>query len=131
MNIAVLRILGDEEDINAIKALHSFDVIGEWKKGDPISKSKTFSSSGFNVDLPDGESPVDMVNKIKSLFNEFQSHSINFVESKLSANLDVGFGVGEDGQFAAEYKISLSLMELALKVGVSISLTAYPVDDEE
>jgi len=130
LNIAVLRILGNEADINAIKALHSFDIIGEWKKGDPISKSKAFSSSGFNVNLPDGESPVDMVNKIESLLSEYQSNSINFVKSKLIATLDVGFGVGEDEQFAAEYNISLSLMELALKVGVSISLTAYPVDDE-
>ena len=101
------------------------------EKGDYISKGKQFSSSGFNVDIPDSESPVDMVNKIESLLIEFQANSINFVGSKLSANLDIGFGVGEDEQFAAEYNISLSLMELALKVGVSISLTAYPVDDEE
>jgi hypothetical protein len=45
--------------------------------------------------------------------------------------LDIGLGVGECDQYAAGYEISLPLMELALKVGVSISLTAYPISEEE
>lgn len=131
MNIAVLRVQGNEKEIAAVKALYPFNIIGEWKKGDSISRTRFFSSSGFNVDLPDANSPVEMLNNIESFFSELSSSSINFVSLNLTANLDVGLGVGECDQYAAGYEISLPLMELALKVGVSISLTAYPVNEKE
>ncbi|MEE1674287.1 hypothetical protein SNR37_003724 [Agarivorans aestuarii] len=131
MNIAVLRVQGNEKEIDAVKALCPFNIIGEWKKGDSISRTRFFSSSGFNVDLPDASSPVEMLNNIESFFSELSSCSIDFVSLNLTANLDVGLGVGECDQYAAGYEISLSLMELALKVGVLISLTAYPVNEKE
>ncbi|WP_220718661.1 hypothetical protein [Agarivorans litoreus] len=131
MNIAVLRIQGNEKEIDVVKALYPFNIIGEWEKGDSISRTRFFSSSGFSVDLPDADSPTEMLNNIESFFNELSSSSINFVNLNLTANLDVGLGVGECEQYAAEYEISLPLMELALKVGASISLTAYPVNEIE
>lgn len=131
MNIAILRVCGKCEDLERLRKNYKFEVYSQWKKGDPISKTKTFSGSGFKVLIPDGSSPSDMIEILSSQLLDLSAQRIDFRDYGVTAEIDIGFGIGEEKQFIATYDLSLVFLELAVKCGVSISLSGYPVDEED
>ncbi|QYK06875.1 hypothetical protein [Shewanella zhangzhouensis] len=131
MNIAILRVCGKLEDLERLREDYTFEVYSQWKKGDPISKTKTFSESGFKVSIPDGNSPKDMIEILSSLLLELSAKEIDFRDYGVTAEIDIGLGVGEEKQFVATYDLPLPFLELAVKCGVSISMSSYPVDEED
>ncbi|QYJ71347.1 hypothetical protein K0H59_20445 [Shewanella sp. FJAT-51649] len=131
MNIAILRVCGKCEDLERLRENYKFEVYSQWKKGAPLSKTKSFSESGFKVSIPDGNSPSDMIEILSSLLLDLSIKGINFKDFDVTATIDIGFSIGEENQFAAIYDLSLGFLELAVQCGVSISLSGYPVDEDD
>lgn len=130
MNIALLRVSGKCEDLKRLRQDYKFEVYRQWIKGDLISKTRVFTESGFKVSIPDGNTPTEMMEILVSLLLDLSIQGINFRDYGVTAEMDIGFGVGEEKQFVATYDLSLVFLELAVKCGVSISLSGYPVDED-
>lgn len=131
MNIAMFRVCGKCEDLERLRENYKFEIDSQWRKGEPISKTKTFSESGFNVSIPDGNSPNHMIQILSSLLFDLSAQRVDFRDYGVTAEIDIGFGVGEEKQFVATYDLSLAFLELAVSCGVSISLSGYPVEEDD
>jgi len=130
MNLATLRVEGADSSLEAlIKALSlARDV--QWNKGDKRRNGSVHTSSGFHAVVADAGNPKELTSLVGAFLARCKEKGIVFPSLNLSAELAVGFTVGDSVQFVAGLEFSPSELLTFGECGITLSVTAYPTSDE-
>lgn len=131
MNMAILRVTGDNEAVRRVRQQYRLAIYDSWSKGDKGLCDRLLTNSGFSISLEDTNSPSQMLSSVNKLLSDFYEQGLDFNAHNVNAELDTGFCVGQQTQFAASYSLTQSMMKLALATGVNFTFTAYPEDDDD
>ena len=130
MNTATLRALGSDSALDYLCDALDLSIIREWKKGETRRLGGVYEISGFNADVvDDAENPSSLVEEIREFLNRCLSKRILFSSSELSSQLDIGVSVGASQQFTASVVFSPEDLESFSKLGLELSVSAYPTSD--
>ena len=131
MNTATLRALGSDSALDSLRDALDLSIIREWKKGETRRLGGVYEISGFNADVvADAENPSSLVEEIRGFLNRCLSNRILFSSSDLSSQLDIGVSVGGSEQFTASVVFSPEDLESFSKLGLELSVSAYPTSDD-
>lgn len=130
MNIATLRIEGSGSSLKSLKKVLLLECDTEWKKGDKRRHGRTNSLSGFSVTVADAINPSELTRLIRLFLLLCKNNKIVFPNHNVSAELAVGFTVGDSEQFVAGLELSPSDLLLFAECGITLNVTAYPTSDE-
>jgi hypothetical protein len=131
MNTATLRTLGSDSALDYLRDALDLSITGEWKKGETRRRGGVYEISGFNANVvSDAENPSSLVEEIRGFLNRCLSKRILFSSSDLSAQLDIGVSVGASKQFTASVVFSPEDLESFSKLGLELSVSAYPTSDD-
>ena len=131
MNTATLRALGSDSALDYLCNALDLSIIREWKKGETNRRGGVYEISGFNADVvADAENPSSLLEEIRGFLNRCLSKRILFSSSDLSAQLDIGISVGSSQQFTASVVFSPEDLESFSKLGLELSVSAYPTSDD-
>ena len=130
MNLATLRVEGADGTLKSLIKSMSFECDAQWKKGDKRRNGSEHASSGFNATVADARNPGELIILIRSFLAQCQEKNIVFPSLGLSAELAVGFTVGDSEQFAGGVEFAPPDLLLCAECGMTLSVTAYPTLDE-
>jgi hypothetical protein len=135
MNTATLRTLGSDSALDYLRDALDLSITQEWKKGETRRRGGVYEISGFNADVvADAENPSSLVSslvkEIRGFLNRCLSKRILFSSSDLSSQLDIGVSVGASQQFTASVVFSPENLESFSKLGLELSVSAYPIFDD-
>ena len=131
MNTATLRALGSDSALDSLRDALDLSIIREWKKGETRRLGGVYEISGFNADVvADAENPPSLVEEIREFLNSCLAKRILFSSSELSSQLDIGVSVGGSEQFTASVVFSPEDLESFSKLGLELSISAYPTSDD-
>ena len=132
MNTATLRALGSDAALDYLCNALDLSIIREWKKGETNRRGGVYEISGFNADVvDDAENPLSLVEEIRDFLNSCLAKIILFSSSELSSQLDIGVSVGGSEQFTASVVFSPEDLESFSKLGLELSISAYPSSDDD
>jgi hypothetical protein len=131
MNIATLRTEGSDAALEALGELLDLKVDAVWRKGDTRRRGGVNVQSGFNACVADAANPTALVAEIRGFLIKCLTLDAVLHSSELSAQLDVGISVGGSAQFSASVVFPAEDLGLCSKLGVVLSISAYPCSDEE
>jgi len=129
VNLATLRVEGDEAALTAMLSSLALEPDTSWKKGQ-TRRAGTYSSSGFNVTVADAATPKQLLVVVRSFLAECREFRDILRAPSLSVELDVGFTVGDSEQFAANLRFDPSDLLALGELGITLCVTAYPTSDE-
>ena len=130
MNLATLIVEGDEVALGMIRKTLSLRTDTSWKKGDVGRNGKRHASSGFNATIADVANPVELALAIRGFLKQCKECGVVFSHAGVSAELSLGFTVGDSQQFVASVELSPSDLSSLAEHGLTLSLTAYPTSDD-
>lgn len=129
MNLAVLRVEGDDQILDALCAALWLDVDSRWKKGEARRKG-THATSGICMTIADAETPAEMVQAIRKFLFESKDKGIAFSCPDISAAISIGVTVGDSVQFVACLDFSAADLWQLASLGIALHFCAYPTSDE-
>ena len=130
MNLATLIVEGDESALSKLRKALSLQTATSWKKGDVRRNGKNHSSAGFSATIADVRSPGELTRAVQTFLEQCKERGVSFTKSGVSAELSLGFTVGDSQQFVAGVQLSPSDLSLFAEHGLTLSLTAYPTSDD-
>lgn len=130
MNLATLRIEGEEPALEALAKALPLVHDSRWKKGDSRRNGTVHSCSGFVATVADAENPGQLVILVRAFLEECKKRGVVFSRFALSAELSLGFTVGDSVQFVAGVEFSPSDLQALSECDITLSITAYPTSDE-
>ena len=131
MNTATLRTLGSDSALDYLCDVLDLSIIREWGKGETSRRGGVNEIPGFNADVvADAENPSSLLEEIRGFLNRCLSKRILFSSSDLSSQLDIGVSVGVSQQFTASVVFSPENLESFSKLGLELSVSAYPIFDD-
>ena len=129
MNVAVLRVEGEDAALEALKSALPVHCDTQWTRGDRRRSGATYDASGFSVTVADATNPRELQTKIASFLKLCKEKNLRFANSKTSAELAVGFTVGDSEQYVAGVVFSVPELLSLAQDGIALSITAYPTSD--
>jgi hypothetical protein len=130
VNLASLRIEGEDELLASLVNDLGLAVDTQWKKGEPIRSGGTNSTSGFCATIGDASSPGKLLSQIR----EFVAKLEEFVDGKdrsgLAGEVAVGISVGDPEMYIGSFMLGASDLLRLGQVNLSLSVSAYPTSDE-
>lgn len=130
MNLATLRVEGTDGDLKSIKEALSLECDTEWEQGDKRRNGSVHASSGFNATIADAKNTGELRGLIHTFLKKCKNKNIVFPSRNLTAELSIGFTVGDSEQFVAGVEFSPSELSLCAESGITLCITAYPASDE-
>jgi len=130
MNLATLRVEGTDSALESLKKALCLECDTQWKKGDKRRNGRAHTLSGFNATVANARNPGELEGLIRSFLAQCKNNNIVFPSLDLSAELAVGFTVGDSEQFVAGVEFAPSELLLCAECGITLSVTAYPTSDE-
>ena len=71
-----------------------------------------------------------MIEELSDFLRYIDNKHLNFKQLELNARLSIGVTVGDQQQFIATFDFPNYLLELVSKLGLHLSISAYPTTDE-
>ncbi|MGO4152579.1 hypothetical protein [Cupriavidus sp. YAF13] len=130
MNLATLRVEGDDETLALLCDALGRNFDNTWKKGEPKRRGGTHTLSGFGLTLADSDNPGEMVASIRQFLAECKVLGLAFSGTNLSSELAIGVTVGDSVQFVAFVDLTVADLSLLCSLGINLSVAAYPTSDE-
>jgi hypothetical protein len=130
MNLTTLRVEGNANALELIKAKLCLALDAQWHKGDILRNGTAHEFSGFSTTIADTETPQELIAFIGNFLAQCKENNIQFQALNLSAVLSVGFMVGNSVQFIACVEFSPAELLAFTECGISLSITAYPTSEE-
>jgi hypothetical protein len=118
MNIATLKVYGDETALADVRDGLPSEPESAWQKGDLSPSGRTRIDAGFYVTLGTDPSAETLLQQIRAYLNECQARGITFDASNIAAELRLAFATGSSMDF------SLADIELLLLMGITLSILA-------
>jgi len=131
MNIATLRAEGLDLELKAVCDSLSLNIDSSWKNGDTKRNGGIYTKSGFNACIADTNTSKNLTTLINQFVTNCKVNNLNFSSSSLSAQLDIGLGVGASEQFTASIKFSPNELKCFKEIGLELCISAYPISDNE
>ena len=127
MNLVSIVIEGDQQHLHSIKNNLNITTDSSWQKGTQTPSGKLREKSGFTACISDCLTPSEMMGKLINFLHHLDNEYINFYQlEELSAHLSIGFTVGDQQQFVATIDFSKEIFDLLSKLGLNLSVSAYP-----
>jgi hypothetical protein len=130
MNLATLRVEGEDEAVahlcNALR--RSPDTT--WKKGDAKRRGGAYALSGFAATIADSPTPAEMVRLIRQFLAECKAQGVAFAGANLFSELALGVTVGNSVQFVAFVSLAAEDLSSLGALGINLCVAAYPTSDE-
>ncbi len=104
MNVANLRVEGDDEALNALVDRLELEV--------------------------DRRKPAEMTREVRRFIEECKARHLSFSRPGISAEITVGVTVGDSTQYVAFVDLTASDLGAMGALGLNLSVTAYPTSDE-
>ncbi len=130
MNLVSIVIEGDEQHLDSIKDKLSIAIDSSWQKGSRTRSGKLRENSGFTACICDCSTPFRMIEELSDFLRYIDNKHLNFKQLELNARLSIGVTVGDQQQFIATFDFQNDLLELVSKLGLHLSISAYPTTDE-
>jgi len=129
MNIATLRVEGNESSLESLASLLPGRADQQWFKGDRRRSGGEFELSGFSIIVVEGENPHLLLSQLRAFLRQCRERGV-VLPVDTSAALSIGVTVGEPQQFAASIDLSREDLKSLAQFGAPLSITAYPTSDE-
>ena len=133
MNLAILRVSGDDDALVDIAKSLGLVICRKWNVGEVNRAGQARDKSSFNAEVVDAENREELEKSIRVFLRECQAKRISFASAGLFAELDVGIGVGLEKQFTGGVGFTPSDLAIFGEIGLELKVSAYPIsnDDEE
>jgi hypothetical protein len=123
MNIATLKVHGDDEGLADIRDGLPSEPHGDWQKGDVKPNGRVRIDSGFYVAIGTDQNPDELLKQIRHYLAECQARGIHFERSDVAAELRVSFTT-ERGEATPSLDFALADLSTLVEMGINLSITA-------
>ncbi|CAN7274907.1 MULTISPECIES: hypothetical protein [Duganella] len=123
MNIATLKVHGDDEGLDDIRDGLPTEPDSDWKKGDVKPDGRVRIDSGFYVAVGTDMDPDALLKQIRHYLAECQARGIHFERSDVAAELRISFTT-ERGEATPSLDFTLADLTLLTGMGITLSITA-------
>jgi hypothetical protein len=130
LNIATLRIAGDDVALDNVIRKLNLQVTWRAKAGDPRKRGGVHATSCLNAPIADADNPGAMLHQIRTFLTACVQHGPTVFPNGVDAELSIGIAVGDSIQYVASVDISPDDIRDLATVGIALSFTAYPTSDE-
>ena len=124
MNLALLRVEGEEEMLELIVEHMELTPEQRWKAGEERRTGLPYRTSGFSTTVADSANPAAMLARIREFLQTCKSRSTDFLD--VQAELSVGVTVGDDAQYIAVLEFTHTVLRQLADLGITLSVAAYP-----
>jgi hypothetical protein len=130
MNIATLRVKGPDEALDQISQMLELSIDARWTAGHLDRRGAVILASTLNANIADAENRIELEAAVRSFLDRCRSGRISFKSLSLSAQLDIGLGVGLHDQFTAGVEFASHDLLAFSEIGLDLRISAYPCSDE-
>jgi hypothetical protein len=123
MNIATLKVHGDDEGLADVRDGLPSEPHGDWQKGDVKPDGRVRIDSGFYVAVAADQDPDTLLKHIRSYLTECQARGIHFERSDVAAELRIAFPT-DQGAATPTLDFSLADLSMLVEMGINLSITA-------
>jgi hypothetical protein len=123
MNIATLKVHGDDDGLADIRDGLPSEPHGDWQKGDVKPNGRVRIDSGFYVAIGTDQNPDELLKQIRHYLAECQARGIHFERSDVAAELRVSFTT-ERGEATPSLDFTLADLSTLVDMGITLSITA-------
>jgi hypothetical protein len=123
MNIATLKVYGDQTALADVRDGLPSEPDSDWKKGDTSPSGRTRIDHGFYVTLGADKDPDTLMRQIRAYLHECQARGITFDVAPIQAELRIAFTADEAAQ-GANLDFSLADLSLFIELGITLSITS-------
>jgi hypothetical protein len=123
MNIATLKVHGDDDGLADVRDGLPSEPHGDWQKGDVKPNGRVRIDSGFYVSIGTDQDPDELLKQIRHYLAECQARGIHFERSDVAAELRVSFTT-ERGEATPSLDFTLADLSMLVTMGINLSITA-------
>jgi hypothetical protein len=123
MNIATLKVHGDDDGLADVRDGLPTEPHGDWQKGDTKSNGRVRIDSGFYVSIGTDQDPDQLLKQIRHYLAECQARGIHFERSDVAAELRVSFTT-ERGEATPSLDFTLADLSMLVDMGINLSIIA-------
>jgi hypothetical protein len=123
MNIATLKVHGDDDGLADVRDGLPSEPHGDWEKGDVKPNGRVRIDSGFYVSIGTDQNPDELLKQIRHYLAECQARGIHFERSDVAAELRVSFTT-ERGEATPSLDFTLADLSMLVTMGINLSITA-------
>ncbi|AKU22596.1 MULTISPECIES: hypothetical protein [unclassified Massilia] len=124
MNIASLKVYGDETTVADVRDGLPSEPESDWKKGDVRPDGRVRIDDGFYVNLGEESNPDTLMRQIRAYLHECEARGITFDVASIAAELRIAFTVAEPEQGAYSLDFTLADLSLLTEMGITLSITS-------
>lgn len=124
MNIATLKVYGDDDALADVRDGLPVEPDSDWKKGDVRPDGRVRIDSGFYVNLVTDKDPSVVIKQVHGFLMECQARGITFDNPSIAAELRIAYTVGDAAAGAPTLDFSLAELGLLLEMGITLSITS-------
>ncbi|GAB3272720.1 hypothetical protein GCM10027297_05790 [Parahaliea aestuarii] len=95
-----------------------------------MRNGRIHDSSGFTTTIADTHNSKELTDQIAVFLEHCKTTGIVFPALNLTAELSVGFTVGDSEQFVGSVSFSSYNLSALGEIGITLSVAAYPTSDE-
>ncbi|MET0321383.1 MAG: hypothetical protein ABW069_11740 [Duganella sp.] len=123
MNIATLKVHGDDEGLADLRDGLPVEPDGDWRRGDAKPDGRERIDSGFYVRIGADADPDALLKQIRSFLAESSARGIHFERPDIDAELRITFN-SERGADTPTLDFSLADLRLLCEMGINLSIVA-------
>ena len=123
MNIATLKVYGDDTALADIRDGLPIEPDADWKKGDIRPDGRVRIDAGFYVKLGADQNPMALLRQVHAFMVECQARGITFDVAPVAAELRIAYTVA-DAPGAPTLDFSLAELGLLIEMGVTLSIAS-------
>lgn len=124
MNIATLKVYGDEAALADVRDGLPVEPDSDWKKGDIRPDGRVRIDAGFYVNLAADSDPNTLLKQVHGFLVECQARGIDFNAAPIAAELRIAYTAGAAAAGIPSLDFSLAELELLTEMGITLSITS-------
>jgi hypothetical protein len=124
MNLALLRVEGEEDMLELIVEHLDLKPEQRWKAGEESRQGVPYRSSGFSTTVADAPTPAQMLARIREFVSTCRQRSTDFLD--VQAELSIGVAVGGATQYVVTLDFNHVILRQLADLGITLSVAAYP-----
>ncbi|UGQ47006.1 hypothetical protein [Massilia endophytica] len=123
MNIASLKVYGDEAALADVKDGLPSEPEHIWQKGDVRPDGRVRIDSGFYVSLATEQDTTELLKQIRAWLHECEARGVTFDVPRLAAELRVAFTNDNEETGSVSLDFTIADLTLLVNMGISLSIT--------
>ena len=120
MNIASLKVYGDEQTLDDVRDGLPSEPEGIWRKGDVRPDGRVRIDAGFYVNLGQDENPDALLRHLRAWLHECEARGITFDVPPIAAELRIAIVTAQPGE---TLDFSIADQTLLVNMGITLSIS--------